>query len=123
MTISALRICYVPRGGGAFFSNRLCNRNTVEFLGIWEQLNNPNSNCAEFDKIRSQAELNSFLVFRRVPSIKSIASWLSEVSDKQKIEKDSRPRPRMNKKQEKLAVRGLGLAENRKKQSSEASGE
>ena len=96
------------KGGGSFFSNRLCNRNTVEFLGIWEQLNNPNSNCAEFDKIKSQAELNSFLVFRRVPSIKGIASWLSEVSDKQKIEKDSRPRPRVKKKQEKLAVRGLG---------------
>ena len=75
------------KGGGAFFSNRLCNRNTVEFLGIWGQLNNPNSNCAEFDRIKSQAELNSFLVFRRVPSIKGIASWLSEASDKQKIEK------------------------------------
>ena len=75
------------KGGGSFFSNRLCNRNTVEFLGIWEQLNNPNSNCAEFDKIKSRAGLNSFLVFRRVPSIKSIASWLSEVSDKQKTKK------------------------------------
>ena len=96
------------KGGGGFFSNRLCNRNTVEFLGIWEQLNNPNSNCAEFDIIKSQAGLNSFLVFRRVPSFKGIASWLSEVSDKQKIEKDSRPRPRMKKKQERLAVRGLG---------------
>ena len=87
----------------------------MEFLGIWEQLNNPNSNCAEFDKIKSQAGLNSFLVFRRVPSIKGIASWLSKVSDKQKIEKNSRPRPRMDKKQERLAVRGLGLAENRKR--------
>ena len=75
------------KGGGAFFSNRLCNRNTVEFLGIWEQLNNPNSNCAEFDRIKSQAELNSFLVFRRVPSFKGIASWLSEGSDKQKTKK------------------------------------
>ena len=69
------------KGGGGFFSNRLCNRNTVEFLGICEQLNNPNSNCSEFDRIKSQAGLNSFLVFRRVPSFKGIASWLSEASD------------------------------------------
>ena len=51
------------KGGGSFFSNRLCNRNTVEFLGIWEQLNNPNSNCAEFDKIKSQAGL--LICFRK----------------------------------------------------------
>ena len=30
----------------------------MEFLGIWEKLNNPNFNCAEFDK--SQAGLNSY---------------------------------------------------------------
>ena len=32
----------------------------VEFLGIWEKLNNPNFNCAEFDIIKSQAALNSY---------------------------------------------------------------
>lgn len=29
------------KDGEFFFSNWLRNRNTVEFLGIWEQLNNP----------------------------------------------------------------------------------
>jgi hypothetical protein len=38
----------------------LRNRNTVEFLGIWEQLNNPAFNPVEFDGIRIQAGLNSF---------------------------------------------------------------
>jgi hypothetical protein len=38
----------------------LRNRNTVEFLGIWEQLNNPDFNPVEFDGIRMQAGLNSF---------------------------------------------------------------
>ena len=28
------------------------NRNTIEFLGIWERLMNPNFNCAEFDIIK-----------------------------------------------------------------------
>ena len=48
------------KDGGFFFSNWLRNRNTVEFLGIWEQLNNPNFNCAEFDIIKSQAGLNNY---------------------------------------------------------------
>jgi len=40
--------------------NWLRNRNTVEFLGIWEQINNPGFNPVEFDGIRKQAGLNSF---------------------------------------------------------------
>ena len=40
--------------------NWLRNRNTVEFLGIWEQLNNPAFNPVEFDGIRMRAGLNSF---------------------------------------------------------------
>lgn len=46
---------------GAFFIEHwLRNRNTVEFLGIWESLNNPNFNYVEFDVIRRDAGLNSF---------------------------------------------------------------
>lgn len=40
--------------------NWLRNRNTIEFLGIWERLNNPDFNPVEFDGIRMQAGLNSF---------------------------------------------------------------
>lgn len=43
-------------------SNWLRNRNTVEFLGIWERLNNPGFNPIEFDGIRKQAGLNSFVL-------------------------------------------------------------
>jgi hypothetical protein len=43
-------------------SNWLRNRNTIEFLGIWEQLNNPAFNPIEFDGIRKQAGLNSFIL-------------------------------------------------------------
>jgi len=42
--------------------NWLRNRNTIEFLGIWEQLNNPDFNPIEFDGIRNQAGLNSFIL-------------------------------------------------------------
>lgn len=40
--------------------NWLRNRNTLEFLGIWEQINNTDFNPVEFDGIRMQAGLNSF---------------------------------------------------------------
>ena len=40
--------------------NWLRNRNTIEFLGIWEKLNNPGFNPVEFDGIKMQAGLNSF---------------------------------------------------------------
>ena len=48
------------KDGEFFFSNWLRNRNTVEFPGIWEKLNNPDFNCVEFDIIKSQAGLNSY---------------------------------------------------------------
>jgi hypothetical protein len=40
--------------------NWLRNRNTLELLGIWEQLHNPGFNPVEFDGIKKQAGLNSF---------------------------------------------------------------
>ena len=48
------------RDGEFFFYNWLRNRNTIEFLGIWELVNNPTFNSVEFDRIKSQAGLNSF---------------------------------------------------------------
>lgn len=40
--------------------NWLRNRSTIEFIGLWEQLNNPNSNSIEFDGIKNLAGSNSF---------------------------------------------------------------
>lgn len=42
--------------------NWLRNRNTIEYLGVWEQLNNPKFNSIEFDGIRNKAGLNSFIL-------------------------------------------------------------
>ena len=42
--------------------NWLRNRNTIEFLGVWESLYNPYFNRVEFDAFRSQAGLNSFVM-------------------------------------------------------------
>ena len=42
--------------------NWMRNRNTIEFLSLWERLNNPGFNPIEFDGIRKQAGLNSFIL-------------------------------------------------------------
>ena len=40
--------------------NWMRNRNTLEFIGLWEVLNNPNFNRVQFDTFRSEAGLNRF---------------------------------------------------------------
>jgi hypothetical protein len=50
------------KDGDFFISDWLRNRNTVEFLGIWESVNNPDFNYGEFAIIRSQAGLNNYKI-------------------------------------------------------------
>lgn len=52
--------------------NWLRNRNTIEFLGIWEKIHNPNFNRAGFDTVRSNAGLNSFTI--------SPSKWIDETN-------------------------------------------
>lgn len=40
--------------------NWMRNRNTLEFIGLWEALNNPNFNSVQFDTFRNEAGLNRF---------------------------------------------------------------
>ncbi|HVB57046.1 MAG TPA: KilA-N domain-containing protein [Candidatus Acidoferrales bacterium] len=47
-------------GDESILYNWLRNRNTIEFLGIWEQIYNPGFKPVEFDRFKSQAGLNSF---------------------------------------------------------------
>lgn len=48
------------KDGDFYISDWLRNRNTVEFLGIWETVHNPHFNSGEFAIIKSQAGLNSY---------------------------------------------------------------
>lgn len=52
--------------------NWLRNRNTVEFLGIWEKIHNPKFNRAGFDTVRLNAGLNSFTI--------SPSKWIEETN-------------------------------------------
>jgi hypothetical protein len=54
-----------PDRADQIIQNWMRNRNTVEFLGIWERLNNPGFNPLEFEGFRSRAGLNSFVLTPR----------------------------------------------------------
>jgi hypothetical protein len=38
------------------------NKNTIEFLGLWEELHNPNFNRVQFEAVRSEAGYNRFVM-------------------------------------------------------------
>jgi len=40
----------------------LCSKNTIEYLGLWEQFNNTDFKVVEFDHFKSQAGSNSFVL-------------------------------------------------------------
>ena len=58
--------------GTFFVKSWLRNRNTIEFLGIWESMNNPDFNWNEFDLIRKQAGLNNFNI--------SVKEWVEKTN-------------------------------------------
>ncbi len=58
------------KDGDFFISDWLRNRNTVEFLGIWETVHNPDFNYGEFATIKSQAGLNSYKI--------SVKEWVKK---------------------------------------------
>lgn len=60
------------KDGDYFISDWLRNRNTVEFLGVWESIYNPHFNYGEFDIIKSQAGLNSYRI--------SIKEWVAQTN-------------------------------------------
>jgi hypothetical protein len=54
-----------PDRADQIIQNWMRNRNTVEFLGVWERLNNPGFKPLEFEGFRSRAGLNSFVLTPR----------------------------------------------------------
>jgi hypothetical protein len=47
-------------GADSLIYSWMRNRNTVEFIGIWEQIHNPDFKGGEFETFKKQAGLNSF---------------------------------------------------------------
>lgn len=50
------------KDGEFFITDWLRNRNTLEYIGIWEKVYNPDFNYGEFATIRNQSGLNSFKI-------------------------------------------------------------
>jgi hypothetical protein len=60
----------------------LRNKNTIEFLGIWEEMYNPVFNSPEFEGIKNQAGLNRFAL--------SVKQWVEKTNSKGIIAKAGR---------------------------------
>lgn len=59
-------------GGSSLIESWLRNKDTVEFLGVWERINNSNFNSLEFEGIRNQAGSNRFTM--------SAKRWIDSVN-------------------------------------------
>ena len=57
-----LTVMLKAKDGEFFITDWLRNRNTLEYIGIWEKVYNPDFNYGEFATIRNQAGLNSFKI-------------------------------------------------------------
>ena len=62
------------KDGEFFISDWLRNRNTLEYLGIWERVHNPDFNYGEFAIIKSMSGLNSFKI--------SVKEWVESTNAK-----------------------------------------
>jgi hypothetical protein len=60
------------KDGDFFISDWLRNRNTVEYLGVWEKIHNPDFNYGEFAIIKSQAGLHSYKI--------SVKEWVAKTN-------------------------------------------
>ena len=58
--------------GPVLIEKWLRNKNTIEFIGIWEQLNNPVFNSPEFEGIKNEAGLNRFTL--------SVKKWVEKTN-------------------------------------------
>ena len=60
--------------GFSLIEKWLRNKNTIEFLGIWEEMYNPRFNSPEFEGIKHQAGLNRFIL--------SVKQWVQKTNAK-----------------------------------------
>lgn len=58
--------------GLALIEKWLRNKNTIEFLGIWEEMYNPGFNSPEFEGIKNMAGLNRFIL--------SVKQWIEKTN-------------------------------------------
>jgi len=63
-------------GGSALIEQWMKNKDTVLFLGVWEQIHNPDFNSPEFEGIRNEAGRNSFFLSEKKWEFASVEQLL-----------------------------------------------
>ncbi len=51
-----------PESPADVIKNWMRNKSTIEFLGLWEQINNPDFKPVEFDQFKNEAGSNAFVL-------------------------------------------------------------
>ena len=59
-------------GGNDKIQNWIRNKDTIEFLGIWEQFNNPDFNSVQLHRIMYEAGVRRFII--------SISQWIEQTN-------------------------------------------
>src|SRR5699024_11906691 len=62
--------------GSGLIGKWITNKNTLEYLGIWEKVNNPDFNYPEFGVIEQGAGVNRFIM--------SVGQWINRTDQKKK---------------------------------------
>lgn len=68
--------------GPALIEKWLRNKNTIEFLGIWEEMYNEDFNISAYEEIMLEAGLNRFIM--------SVKQWVSRTNSKGIVAKAGR---------------------------------
>lgn len=61
--------------------NWMRGRDTIDFLGLWEELNNPDFNCLEFEAIKADSGANSFVLTPKYQICTFIEERVSKPTD------------------------------------------
>lgn len=68
--------------GSALIEKWLRNKNTIEFLGIWEEMYNEDFNTTEYEAILMEAGLNRFIM--------SVKQWVARTNSRGIVAKAGR---------------------------------
>jgi hypothetical protein len=60
------------REGSGLIGRWVTNKNTLEYIGVWEKINNPNFNYPEFEVIKQEAGVNRFIM--------SVGQWIERTN-------------------------------------------
>ncbi len=70
------------KNGSSLIGKWITNKNTLEYLGVWEKINNPNFNYTELEVIKNESGINRFIM--------SVGQWIERTQSISMITKAGR---------------------------------